>query len=119
MKKISILLAFDFIISLLYYIIRHFDKFSFINCFFIIGMTYFLFGSLCFVFEKGFFNITLFSFNKLNHQIQKKMGVLSDEDDITLDEYLSRSYHFNFTKNLLISGGLISLTSILIGFMLL
>lgn len=113
------LLAFDIIISLFYSIIRHFNSFSFINCFFIIGMAYFLFGSLCFVFEKGFFNITLFSFNKLSHQIQKRMGVLSDETDISLDEYLSRSNHFNFTRSLLVSGGLISLTSILIGFMLL
>lgn len=118
MKKILILLAFDIIISLFYSIVRQFYSFSFINCFFTIGMFYFLFGSLCFIFEKGFFDITLFSFNKLNQQIQKKMGVLSDEPNITLDEYLNRGNSFNHTRSLLISGGLISLTSILIGFIL-
>lgn len=117
MKHFLTLLAFDFIISLFYTTIRGFSQYSFINCLFIIGMIYFLFGLLCHVWEKGFFNITIFSFSKINQQIQKKRGVLPDEPDITLDNYVSKTNHFYLTNSLLVCGGVVSVLSIAISFM--
>ena len=117
MKHFFKLLAFNIIISIIYTIVRGFTPFSFINCLFIIGMVYFLFGSLCFVWEKGFFNITTYSFNKINQQIQKKRGVLLNDDDITLDDYMCRSNSFYLTKSLILCGGFISTFSIIVSFM--
>ncbi|MGL5312728.1 MAG: DUF3899 domain-containing protein [Peptostreptococcaceae bacterium] len=121
LKHFFTLLAFDFIVSLfytiVYTIIRGFSSYSFINCLFIIGMIYFLFGALCFVWERGFFNITIFSFNKINHQIQKRRGVLTNDADVTLDDYVNRTNSFYLTNSLLSCGGFISIASIFVSFM--
>jgi len=116
MKHFSLLIAFDAIFSLIYYIISGFSQFSFLNCVFIIGMIYFLLGSMCFVWEKGFFNITLFAFNKLGQQLQKKRGVLCNDTDIKIEDYIHRKNSFYLTYNLLLCGLLISVVSISISF---
>ncbi|MCR8746092.1 DUF3899 domain-containing protein [Romboutsia lituseburensis] len=116
MKHFLTLLAFDGIISTIYAIFSDFSKYSFLNCAFIIGMIYFLFGLMCFVWEKGFFNITIFAFNKLGQQLQKKRGVLCDDADITIDDFINRENNFFLTYNLLFSGLLISAISIGISF---
>lgn len=118
MKNFSLLLAIDLLISFFYDIIsKNSNNFAFINCAFIIGMLYFLAGSLCYVWEKGFFNITLFSFNKINKEIQKRRGLLTDDYTVTLDDYLYRKNKFFLTSNLLICGGLISSLCIIISFL--
>jgi hypothetical protein len=116
MKHFSLLIAFDAIISSIYSIISGFSRFSFLNCAFIIGMVYFLFGAMCFVYEKGFFNITLFAFNKLGQQLQKKRGVLCNDADIKIEDYVHRKNNFYLTYNLLLCGLLISVVSISISF---
>ena len=115
---VSILLAIDLLISFFYDIIsKNSNNFAFINCAFIIGMFYFLAGSLCYVWEKGFFNITLFSFNKINKEIQKRRGLLTYDYNVTLDDYVYRKNKFFLTNNLLICGGLISSLCIIISFL--
>ena len=116
MKHFSILLAFNLISSTIYTMISGFSPFSFLNSTFVIGMIYFLFGSMCFVWEKGFFNITIFAFNKLGNQLQKKRGVLCDDANITIDDYVHRKNSFRFTNSLLLCGVLISIVSICISF---
>ncbi|MGL6108110.1 DUF3899 domain-containing protein [Romboutsia sp.] len=117
MKHFFTFLAFDFIISLFYTIIRDFSQYSFINSVFFIGMIYLLFGALCFVWERGFFNVTIFSFNKINQQIQKKRGVLTEDTNLTLDDYICRTNHFYLTNSLLCCGAFISFVSIIVSFM--
>jgi len=116
MKHFTLLIAFDVIISSIYSIISHFSRFSFLNCAFIIGIIYFLFGAMCFVWEKGFFNITLFAFNKLGQQVQKKRGVLHNDANITIEDYIHRKNSFYLTYDLLLCGILISVISIIISF---
>lgn len=79
-------------------------------------MTYLMFGGLCFVWEKGFFDITIFSFNKISQQIQKKKGILSNDQDITIDDYISRDNSFKLTNHLLCSGTLVSIFCIIFSF---
>ncbi|WP_042275910.1 DUF3899 domain-containing protein [[Clostridium] dakarense] len=116
MKNVLHLLAIDAIVSILYSIINKFSTYSFLNCAFIVGMIYFLFGLLCFVWEKGFFNITLFSFNKISQQFQRRKGILPEDNNITIEDYICRQNSFHLTNSLLISGLLISITSIGISF---
>lgn len=116
LKYIIRLISFNLIISLIFSTINDFSRFSFLNCSFIIGMIYLLFGGLCFVWEKGFFDITIFSFNKISQQIQKKKGVLSNDQDITIDDYISRDNNFKLTKPLLCSGTLFSTLCIILSF---
>lgn len=116
MKYIMRLISFNIIISFLFSTINDFSRFSFLNCSFVVGMIYLLFGGLCFVWEKGFFDITIFSFNKISQQIQKKKGILSNDQDITIDDYISRDNSFRLTNPLLYSGTLASTLCIILSF---
>ena len=116
MKHFFTLLSFNLVISIFYTIIQGFSSFSFINSFFIIGMIYFLFGCVCFVWERGFFNLTTYSFNKVQHQIHKSRGIIEDSDVVTLDDYINRKNKFYLTNHLLICGAFISTLSIVISF---
>lgn len=118
LKHFSILLAINLLISFFYDIIsKNSNSFAFINCAFIIGMVYFLSGCLCYVWEKGFFNITLFSFSKISQEIQKRRGILTDDYNITLDDYVYRKNKFFLTSNLLICGGVVSILCIILSFL--
>ena len=118
LKHFSILLAINLLISFFYDMIsKNSNSFAFINCAFIIGMVYFLSGCLCYVWEKGFFNITLFSFSKISQEIQKRRGVLTDDYNITLDDYVYRKNKFFLTNNLLMCGGFVSILCIILSFL--
>lgn len=118
MKFFLILLAINLLISFFYDVIsKNSNNFAFINCAFIIGMLYFLVGSLCYVWEKGFFNITLFSFKKINNEIQKRKCLLTYDDSISLEDYVYRKNKFFLTSNLLSCGGFISSLCIIISFL--
>lgn len=116
MKKFSTLIAINLLFSFFYMIFSGFKSFSFINCAFTIGMFYLLFGVLCFVWEKGFFNIALFSFNKVAQQINKRKGILEDEPNIKLEDYAHKENHFNYTTSLLSSGIFISSLTTIVSF---
>lgn len=118
MKFISRLLAFNIIISSIYSLLNNFSQFSFLNCSFIIGILYLLFGLFFYVLEKGFFNITMFAFNKLSQQIRKKRNIICDESNISIDDYIYRDNNFFLTNSLLSCGFLISISTIVISFML-
>ena len=118
LKHFSILLAINLLISFFYDIIsKNSNSFAFINCAFIIGMVYFLSGCLCYVWEKGFFNITLFSFSKISQEIQKRRGILTDDHNISLDDYIFRKNKFFLTTNLLMCGGVVSILCIILSFL--
>ena len=118
LKHFSILLAINLLISFFYDMIsKNSNNFAFINCAFIIGMVYFLSGCLCYVWEKGFFNITLFSFSKISQEIQKRRGILTDDHNISLDDYIFRKNKFFLTTNLLMCGGVVSILCIILSFL--
>ncbi len=118
MKYVFTLLAFNLLFSTLCNIIvQSSDNFVFINTSFIIGMLYLLFGLLCFVWEKGFFNITLYSFNKISSDFQRKMGLLVEEQAVSLEDYICRDNKFFLTNGLLTSGAFISVFCIVISFL--
>lgn len=118
MKKFSALIAIDALFSTFYTLFVGFEKFSFLNSSFIIGMIYLLCGVLCFVWEKGFFNITLFSFNKISQQFNKKRGLLLEESNLTLDSYIYKENSFSYTSSLIYSGLIISILTTIISFSL-
>lgn len=117
MKFSFLLLAINILISFLYNLVSKHNSFGFINCSFTIGMIYFLSGSLFYVWEKGFFNITLFSFKKIHIQMQKRRGLIFDDYNINLDDYLYRKNNFFLTKYLLSCGSTISCLCIIISFL--
>lgn len=117
MNNFYILISFNLLFSTLYSIISESSsRFNFINASFIIGMFYLIFGILSFVYEKGFFNITLYSFNKASLNYKKKRGIIVDEEELTLEQYINRDKSFFLTNPLLWCGALFSIVSIIISF---
>lgn len=120
LKKLNLFskfMLFNVFISYFYCIINNFEKYSFINSSFVIGMFYLIIGLLFFVGEKGFFNLTLYSFNKLYQQQQKRKGLLNDPE-ITIEEYVTKKYSFASTSSLLSSGFIISTIALMLSFVL-
>ncbi|MEG2788270.1 MAG: DUF3899 domain-containing protein [Romboutsia sp.] len=116
MKYILKLISINAIFSIFYTIYVGFKRFAFLNCSFTIGMLYLLFGILCFIWEKGFFNITLFSFNKIFQQTQKRNCILVEESDLNIEEFIYKKNSFIYTYHLLSSGFVISLITTIISF---
>lgn len=116
MKYFIKLLSLSFIISIFYSIIHDFSSYSFINSSFTIGMIYFLFGCLFFVWERGFFNLTIYSFNKIQQQIQKHRGIIEESSIVNLDDYINRANDFYLTNYLLICGAFLCTISTIISF---
>lgn len=118
MKNSIILIAFNVIFSIFFSIFVGFRSFAFLNCSFIISMIYLLFGVLCFVWEKGFFNITLFSFNKLAQQLNKKRGILIEESNLQLSDYTYKENSFYYTSHLILCGSIMAIFITVVSFYL-
>ena len=118
MTNFYILVAINLIISTFYsLIINTNDSFSFINASFFVGMIYLLMGLFCFVYEKGFFNITMYSFSKISQDYKKRRGILVEEQ-ASFEDYISRDNSFFLTNPLLWCGTFTSIICIVISFIM-
>jgi hypothetical protein len=118
LKKSFCFILFSLIISFLYSAINGFEKFTFINSSFTIGMLYLGLGILLYVGEKGFFNLTLYSFNKLFQNSNKNKVLFEGESDIKIEDYLNKKIEFSNTKFLLSSGICISTITFIVSFII-
>ncbi len=117
MKKFQKLILVNLILSLIYCMINSFERFSFINASFIVGMIYLALGVFFYVAEQGVFNLTIYAYNKLCNQLQRSRGILS-EGNITIDDYINKKYEFANTNSLLSSGLIISLSTLFLSFIM-
>lgn len=118
LKKYFAFILFNLIASFIYFIISEFEKFAFINASFTIGIIYLSAGILLYVGEKGFFNLTLYSFNKLFQNSHKNKGLIEGESTIQLEDYLNKKFEFSNTRHLLSSGISISSITLIISFII-
>ncbi len=117
MNYFFILVAINIILGALVTFISNDNNFIiFINSSFLISMLYLSVGLLCFVWEKGFFDITIYSFNKITRNFKK--NALIDEEELSFEEFLQRENKFFLTKDLIRSGGLVSILCTLCSFLL-
>nr|WP_250674777.1 DUF3899 domain-containing protein [Paeniclostridium ghonii]MCM0166919.1 DUF3899 domain-containing protein [Paeniclostridium ghonii] len=117
MKKFNILVILNLVLSLSYYLFNDFERFSFINSSFMIGLFYLTLGIFLYVTEQGFFNLTIYAYSKVCNQIQKSRGLLS-EANVHIDDYIKKRYHFSNTNSLLSSGLFISLITLIVSFII-
>lgn len=115
MKKFNILVILNLVLSFSYCLFNGFERFSFINSSFMIGLFYLTLGVFFYVAEQGFFNLTIYAYSKVCNQIQKSRGLLS-EGNIHIDDYIKKRYNFSNTNSLLSSGLIISLSTLIISF---
>ncbi|MFI3211070.1 MAG: DUF3899 domain-containing protein [Peptostreptococcaceae bacterium] len=117
MNYFFILLAINIILGISFTGLSNDINFiTLINSSFLISMLYLSVGFLCFVWEKGFFDITIYSFNKIKKNFKK--NALIDEEELSFEEFLQRENKFFLTKDLIRSGGLVSILCVLCSFLL-
>lgn len=117
MKRFHKLILVNLVLSFLFCTFNNFERFSFINSSFIIGMMYLALGVFFYVTEQGVFNLTIYAYNKVSNQLQKSRGVLSD-GNISIDDYVNRKYQFANTNSLLSSGLIISASNLFLSFLM-
>ncbi|CEO35126.1 MAG: DUF3899 domain-containing protein [Paraclostridium sordellii] len=117
MKKFHKLILANLILSFLFYSFNNFERFSFINSSFVIGMIYLSIGVLFYVTEQGVFNLTIYAYNKISSQLQRNRGILSD-GPVSIDDYINKRYQFTNTNSLLTSGLIISIANLFISFLI-
>lgn len=76
---------------------------NFVNYLFYFGLFFIIIGGFVFLFQRGFFNVTIYGFRKLGRSKNKKIDdAFSEEDDPK--EMLYHTYSFKWTYPIVITG---------------
>ncbi|WP_459500735.1 DUF3899 domain-containing protein [Bacillus sp. C1] len=93
---------------------------NFVNLIFYIALFFIILGGFLFLFQSGFFNITMYAFQKV-FGTNKKVESLIEEEESALDkkERIYKTYSFTWTYPICITGILLGLISTIISFTIL
>ncbi|WP_429694488.1 DUF3899 domain-containing protein [Bacillus pseudomycoides] len=93
---------------------------NFVNIMFYIALFFVILGGFLFLFQSGFFNITMYAFQKV-FGTNKKVESLIEEEESAIDkkERIYKTYSFTWTYPLCITGVLLGLISTIISFTIL
>ncbi|QWG43920.1 DUF3899 domain-containing protein [Bacillus mycoides] len=93
---------------------------NFVNISFYIALIFILIGGFLFIFQNGFFNVTIYAFQRV-FGTNKKIDSLIEEAEEPIDkkERIYKTYSFKCTYPICITGIVLGLFSILISFTIL
>ncbi|MBY0600268.1 DUF3899 domain-containing protein [Bacillus bingmayongensis] len=93
---------------------------NFVNIMFYIALFFIILGGFLFLFQSGFFNITMYAFQKV-FGTNKKIESLIEEEESEIDkkERIYKTYSFAWTYPFCITGVLLGLISTVISFTIL
>ncbi|MGH0941199.1 DUF3899 domain-containing protein [Bacillus mycoides] len=93
---------------------------NFVNISFYIALVFILIGGFLFIFQNGFFNVTIYGFQRV-FSTNKKIDSLIEEAEEPIDkkERIYKTYSFKWTYPICITGIVLGLFSILISFTIL
>ncbi|PEP52872.1 transporter [Bacillus pseudomycoides] len=93
---------------------------NFVNIMFYIALFFVILGGFLFLFQSGFFNITMYAFQKV-FGTNKKVESLIEEEESAIDkkERIYKTYSFTWTYPICITGVLLGLISTIISFTIL
>ncbi|MEN1935747.1 DUF3899 domain-containing protein [Paenibacillus sp. 102] len=93
---------------------------NFVNIMFYIALFFIILGGFLFLFQSGFFNITMYAFQKV-FGTNKKVESLIEEEESAIDkkERIYKTYSFAWTYPICITGVLLGLASTIISFTIL
>jgi len=93
---------------------------NFVNIMFYIALFFIILGGFLFLFQSGFFNITMYAFQKV-FGTNKKVESLIEEEESAIDkkERIYKTYSFTWTYPICITGVLLGLISTVISFTIL
>ncbi|MBO9128654.1 DUF3899 domain-containing protein [Bacillus sp. 165] len=92
----------------------------FVNSLFYFALLFILVGGFMFVLGQGFFNITRYAFRRLFKSANKKAEDLIEEEKSEADQrdIIYRTYSFNLTYPILISGLILAFISTILSFLI-
>lgn len=90
---------------------------NFVNISFSFGLFFIIMGGFLFLFQRGFFNVTIYAFRKLGRSKDKKAEpLMEDEEQEDPKEMLYRTYSFTWTYPIVITGLVLCFFSTVISF---
>ncbi|PEX92677.1 DUF3899 domain-containing protein [Bacillus cereus] len=93
---------------------------NFVNISFYIALVFILIGGFLFIFQNGFFNVTIYAFQKV-FGTNKKIDSLIEEskEPVNKKERIYKTYSFKWTYPICITGIILGMFSTLISFTIL
>ncbi|MBO1625989.1 DUF3899 domain-containing protein [Bacillus arachidis] len=93
---------------------------NFVNIMFYIALFFIIIGGFLFLFQSGFFNITIYAFQKVFGTHKKVESLIEEEEPATnKKERIYKTYSFTWTYPICLTGILLGLISTLISFTIL
>lgn len=116
-SRISILTGSTIAISGAYAIIfSNSFLLNFVNMMFYIALLFIIIGGFIFLFQQGFFNVTIYAFKKLGRSNKKFESLIEGEEETDPKERIYRTYSFAWTYPILITGIILAALSSIISF---
>ncbi|PFN28912.1 DUF3899 domain-containing protein [Bacillus cereus] len=93
---------------------------NFVNISFYIALVFILIGGFLFIFQNGFFNVTIYAFQKV-FGTNKKIDSLIEESEepVNKKERIYKTYSYKWTYPICITGIILGMFSTLISFTIL
>ncbi|MFJ8530150.1 DUF3899 domain-containing protein [Bacillus sp. NPDC094106] len=92
---------------------------NFVNISFYIALLCILLGGFLFLFQSGFFNVTIYAFQKVFGTNKKIESLIEEEDPVDKKERIYKTYSFTWTYPICITGVLLGALSTIISFTIL
>lgn len=89
---------------------------NFVNMMFYIALLFIIIGGFVFLFQRGFFNITIYAFKKLGRSNKKIESLIEEEEKRDPKELLYRTYSFAWTYPIVITGIILGTLSTIISY---
>ncbi|MEH7461126.1 DUF3899 domain-containing protein [Bacillus thuringiensis] len=83
---------------------------------FYIALLFIIIGGFVFLFQRGFFNVTIYAFKKLGRSNKKIESLIEGEEERDPKEILYRTYSFTWTYPILMTGIILGTLSTIIGY---
>ncbi|MDM5187485.1 DUF3899 domain-containing protein [Bacillus sp. DX4.1] len=89
---------------------------NFVNVMFYIALFFIMLGGFLFLFQSGFFNVTMYAFQKVFGTNKKIESLIEGEEQIDKKERIYNTYSFTWTYPICITGILLGLLSTILSF---
>ncbi|WP_438824432.1 DUF3899 domain-containing protein [Bacillus sp. JJ864] len=89
---------------------------NFVNSMFYIALLFIIIGGFVFLFQRGFFNVTIYAFKKLGRSNNKMESLIEGEEESDPKEILYRTYSFTWTYPIVITGIILAALSSIMSF---
>ncbi|WP_413789211.1 DUF3899 domain-containing protein [Bacillus yunxiaonensis] len=116
-SRISILTGITITVSCVWaFVLSTSFLLNFVNIMFYIALLFIIIGGFLFLFQRGFFNVTMYAFKKLGRSNKKIESLVEDEEKRDPKEILYRTYSFAWTYPIVITAIILGALSTILTF---